>query len=119
MNKNSTISIFCDKCKTEIVMPIPMPQDKHGQPLLDETIKLLQDKYRYKKPSLISKKMFVKAIHKGFIRFQCPKCKWEKLTKLQEILIQGLINANICRTCDLDVCLWVNCPKGGYIKNDK
>lgn len=111
MQKSQPINIHCEKCKTGIPIPVKMPEGK-------ELIKLLKNKYNYKKPTILNEKTFIKLIHRSYIRFQCPNCKWEKMTQVNELMIQGFINANICKNCELDLCLWVNCGNGGYIKND-
>ncbi len=110
------IKIFCEKCimdnDEQIVLPVEMPKSRN------ELINYMKEHFNYNKPFILSNKQFEKLIRQNFIRFKCPKCGWEKISKLQEILIQGFINAYVCKTCELDVCLWVNCTKGGYIKND-
>lgn len=84
----------------------------------NEIIRLLKEVYDYKKPVIMSKKRFVKLILGGYIRFKCSKCNFEKLIKIEELLINGYIDSNICKNCEHDLCLWVNCKNGGYIKNE-
>lgn len=108
--KNFKINIYCEKCKKAIMLPVEMPQTKN------ELIKYVKDKFDYSKPFILTEKQFDKLIRSSYIRFKCPKCNWEKITKLQQILIEGFIDASVCKNCELDVCLWINCKKGGYLK---
>lgn len=109
---HSPISLFCDIHKDTVMLPVEMPKTNN------ETLRLLKDVYKYNKPVLMSKKIFIASIHKGYVRFKCPKCNFEKLTQISELIIKGFIDANTCKSCDLDVCLWTKCTKGGYIKNE-
>lgn len=92
------------------MMPVKMPRTNN------EIVKLLKETYHYNKPLFIHKKTFAKIILRTYVRFKCTKCCYEKLTQIQELLIQGFIDSNICKDCDLDTCLWINCKKGGYRK---
>lgn len=109
MKTNYEVNTKCDKCNSQMY-PIEMPKDTN------EMLELMKTTYQYKKPSLMSKKMFCQSIKKGYIRFKCPNDIFEKMIQLQEILIQGFINANVCKDCPLEVCLWTKCNRGGYLK---
>jgi hypothetical protein len=110
-----TIGFYCEKCEKDnhsqnVVIPINMPKG-------DELIKLLEVRFNYKKPFLLKKNQFEKIIHKTYLLFKCPICGWLKMSKLNELILQGFINVEICCDCDLDLCLWNKCEKGGFIKN--
>ncbi len=104
------ININCERCNNDIVIPINMPESNN------ELIRLLKDKFNFKKPIVMPKKIFAKYIKRNYIRFKCPSCGWEKITELNELILNGFIDTNICKNCDSEICLWIKCKNGGYIK---
>jgi|WetSurMetagenome_2_1015567.scaffolds.fasta_scaffold44185_6 hypothetical protein len=109
MIKGYIVNTICEK-DNEQMYPIEMPKEN------SELIKMIEKRFNYKKPFVLTKTQFAKIIRGGYILFECKKCGFKKMIKTEEILVQGYINAKICKTCPLDVCLWVNCTLGGYIK---
>lgn len=103
------IKTTCDKDNLQM-FPYPLPESNN------ELIRLLKNVYKYNKPFILTKKRFCKLIRGGYIRFKCKKCGFEKLIKIEEILVNGYIDGNVCKKCELETCEWVNCTKGGYMK---
>lgn len=107
--ETKTLNTKCERDNSQMY-PISLPETNN------EIIRLLKEEFDFKKFILISKKVFCKLIRKGYILFGCKQCNFKRLMLLEDIFINGYINGNICKTCEYDNCLWIDCDKGGYIK---
>lgn len=107
------IKLTCEKCEKlnlnfdeetgfPLMMPHELPNDKDLKLFLKQHYKFI--------PSL-------NLFKRSYIFFVCPKCGWRKFTKLQNIIEEKYIDVDICKDCKHDVCSWINCTNGGYIKN--